>query len=158
MQLSNKEIRLLNEQIETAYHLEKFFDKKDRVEKKDASKGNKNGADDLIYQNGVPVFFTRETLLIPTLKLLSVRNVLSTVVIDMPAVPFIIKGADLMRPGIISCDSFLQDAIVAIVDEKHRKAVAVGRALCSSEELLALNKGKGIQNLHYVGDMIWNIE
>ena len=62
-----------------------------------------------------------------------------------------------MRPGIktISGD-FPLNSIVVISEEEHNQNLAVGKSLHSSDELLDLSKGMVVQNLHFVGDNIWN--
>jgi len=40
-------------------------------------------------------------------------------------------------------------------DIRYSKALAIGKALKSSVEIMAEKKGKVIKNLHYVGDKIW---
>jgi len=93
---------------------------------------------------------------IPTLHLLLSRLILPTIVVDMGAVKFVANGADIMRPGIKEIPSGIaQDALVAIVDERNRKPLAVGVMLLSSEEMQAANSGKVIKTVHYVGDDIW---
>jgi PUA-domain protein len=77
-------------------------------------------------------------------------------VVDMGAINFIIKGADVMAPGITDADSGIQkDDVVWICDEKHRKPLAVGVAWMSGEEMKASSTGKAIKTLHYVGDHLW---
>jgi PUA-domain protein len=78
------------------------------------------------------------------------------VVIDMGAVGFIIKGADVMAPGVTEVDPMIQkDDFVWICDEKHRKPLATGFALMSGEEMKTKKPGKAIKTLHYVGDRLW---
>ena len=80
------------------------------------------------------------------------------VVVDMGAIVFITKGADVMAPGIIDADAgILKDDLVWICDEKHRKPLAVGVALMSGEEMKASETGKAIKTLHYVGDRLWAV-
>ena len=55
---------------------------------------------------------------------------LGCVVVDMGAVPRIVSGADVMRPGVVDVvGDFREGDVVVIRDEIHRKAIAVGRAL-----------------------------
>jgi PUA-domain protein len=111
----------------------------------------------IILMNGEPILFYHETKLIPALKLLQKQNFLKKIAVDMGAVPFVIKGADIMRPGIRAIDDDIsKDDIVAVVDEKHAKALAVGKALLSTGEMRAASSGKVIKNIHYVGDKVWN--
>ena len=80
------------------------------------------------------------------------------VVVDMGAIVFITKGADVMAPGITDADAgILKDDLVWICDEKHRKPLAVGVALMSGEEMKASETGKAIKTLHYVGDRLWAV-
>jgi PUA domain protein len=80
---------------------------------------------------------------------------LPRVVVDMGAIPFICNGADIMAPGILLVDSFQLGSLVVIRDITHGKAIAVGKAIKSSTEIELEKKGKVIQNLHYVGDKLW---
>jgi PUA-domain protein len=78
------------------------------------------------------------------------------VVVDMGAVVFITKGADVMAPGITDVDPMIQkDDLVWICDEKHRKPLAVGVALMNGEEMKTKKPGKAVKTLHYVGDRLW---
>ena len=80
------------------------------------------------------------------------------VVVDMGAISFITKGADVMAPGITDADVGIQkDDLVWICDEKHRKPLAVGVAMMSGEEMKASSTGKAIKTLHYVGDRLWTV-
>lgn len=114
---------------------------------------------DLIYVNDIPSFLKLKNYFIPSLKLLvllSKEEMPRKIVIDMGAVPFIAKGADVMRPGVKEVDSEIEkDGPVIILDEKHGKPIAVGIALYSSEEISSMKEGKVIKTLHYVGDKIW---
>jgi PUA-domain protein len=78
------------------------------------------------------------------------------VVIDMGAVGFITKGADVMAPGITDVDVAIQkDDFVWVCDEKHRKPLATGIALMSGEEMKTKKPGKAVKTLQYVGDRFW---
>jgi PUA-domain protein len=78
------------------------------------------------------------------------------VVVDMGAIGFITKGADVMAPGIIDADVGIQrDDQVWICDEKHHMPLAVGIALLTGEEMKTKKPGKAIKTLHYVGDRLW---
>ena len=96
--------------------------------------------------------------LIPTLKFKEALQFLPKIIVDMGAVPHICNGADLMAPGIIEIlGEFERDGIILIVDEKYGKPLAVGVALFSSEEIKSMEKGKVVENLHYIGDKLWKI-
>ena len=44
---------------------------------------------------------------------------------------------------------------VAVMAEGKEHAVAIGLMKMSSEELLAKNKGIGLDNIHYLNDGLW---
>jgi PUA-domain protein len=80
------------------------------------------------------------------------------VVVDMGAVGFIVKGADIMAPGIVDADINIKEGdFVWVCDEKHHKPLAVGIALMNGETMKASKTGKAIRNVHYVGDVLWNL-
>jgi PUA domain protein len=123
------------------------IDKKSRLEKDE----------DIIIIDGIPSFFFLDGKLIPTLKMLMVKNNLKKITVDMGAIPFVIKGADIMRPGIkIIEENICKEDYVLVVDEKFSKPLSVGKALFPTEEMRELKNGKVIKNIHYVGDRIWN--
>ena len=110
----------------------------------------------VVFINKKPAFFYYEEKLLPTLQLLQTTSLLKKIVVDMGAIKFIVGGADVMRPGIVSFDeAIVKDDVVVIVDQNHQKPLAVGIALFSAVDLKTLNKGKMIKTLHYVGDEIW---
>ncbi|MBT3407513.1 RNA-binding protein, partial [Candidatus Woesearchaeota archaeon] len=100
------------------------------------------------------LFFKYNNNFIPSLK--SDLMNLKTVTIDMPAVPFICKGADLMKPGIVELDDFEKDEFVAIIDEKNKKAISICIALFSSNDIKNMSSGKVLKNIHHIGDKIWS--
>ncbi len=112
--------------------------------------------DKIILINKIPSFFYYENKLVPTLKLLIEKDLLKNVYIDSGAIKFIIKGADVMRPGITGFDSGIKkDEPIVIKDSLHKKPLAVGISLYSSEELALLTSGRAIKTIHYLGDSLW---
>ena len=81
------------------------------------------------------------------------------IVVDSGAVPYVINGADVMRPGIVSVtDDVRARGLVQIVEERHGKPIAICVAIFDASEIRARTGGKMAKNIHYVGDEIWNIE
>ncbi|OPX64233.1 MULTISPECIES: RNA-binding protein [unclassified Methanoregula] len=81
------------------------------------------------------------------------------VAVDAGAIPFVVNGADIMRPGIVSVtDDVKADAPVQIVDERHGKPLAVGIALFDAPAMRAATGGKMVKKFHHVGDEIWILE
>ena len=148
--LSKKEIKALNLEINNMINSEDFFSIKDKL-----SLVN----DDFITKDGKLLFFYSANKLIPSIKLLQQKNLLKHIIIDMGAVPFITKGSDLMRPGIVGISSDVEKGeIVAIKDEKNMVTLAIGKALFSKNEIEEMKAGKVILNLHHVGDKIWKMQ
>ena len=105
---------------------------------------------------GRPVLLEVEGRLIPSLKAEELLKLLPRVVVDMGAVPHVCNGADVMAPGVVEVDGeFGEGSVVAVVDERHGKFIAVGLALKSSEEIRSMRRGKVVRNVHYVGDGVW---
>lgn len=77
------------------------------------------------------------------------------VTVDMGAVKFMCKGANVMRPGIKKFTEFEKDKLVCIVEESQHKFLAVGKSMVSSAELEKMEKGEVIKNIHYISDKFW---
>ncbi len=77
------------------------------------------------------------------------------VMVDMGAVKFMCKGANVMRPGIKKFTEFEKDKLVCIIEESQHKFLAVGKSMVSSSELKNLEKGEVIKNMHYISDKFW---
>ena len=77
------------------------------------------------------------------------------VTVDMGAVKFVCKGANVMRPGIIKFSDFESGEIVCVIEESQNKFLAVGKAEMSSKEAQDANKGEVIKNMHYISDGFW---
>lgn len=112
--------------------------------------------DGKLYVNNILSLFKVDGFWIPSLKLLlNNDSLLPKVIVDMGAVKFVVKGADIMRPGIVSCEEFEKDSFVIIVDENNKKPLSVGKSILSSSDLMEASSGKVIKNLHFVGDDLW---
>jgi PUA domain protein len=65
-----------------------------------------------------------------------------------------VNGADIMSPGIVFADpEIVAGDLVVVAEEKHRKPLAIGRALIPGTEMKG--EGKAVKSLHHVGDQIW---
>ena len=83
---------------------------------------------------------------------------LPSIKVDKGAIPYICKGAKIMRPGIVAFEGeFFQGDVVCVKDEIYGKYIAVARALMEKDEAKKTIKGVVLDNLHYVGDKYWNI-
>ncbi len=79
---------------------------------------------------------------------------------DKGAIKFVLKGADVMCPGLTSkgatCDVDLPElAPVAVFAEGKAHALAVGFTRMSTADIRSVNKGVGVEVLHFCGDELW---
>jgi PUA domain protein len=80
-----------------------------------------------------------------------------SVTIDEGALKYIIKGADVMRPGISKYDEWGEAGrLVVVREDKKGRAAAVGRTSVASSEMAELKKGNCVKNLHHAGDKFWS--
>lgn len=104
------------------------------------------------------VFAGNDDGFVPFLGCQPLLELFPAVRIDEGAVRFIINGADVMRPGILSYDEWGDASrLVVVREEKKGRGVAIGRTLVKSEEMPAMGKGACVKNLHHVGDRYWTL-
>jgi PUA domain protein len=114
----------------------------------------------LFMVNKKPLLMDTGNWVFPTLKgAVQLPFAERRVVVDAGAIPYVINGADIMRPGIVSVtDDVKAQAPVQIVDERHGKPLAIGIALFDAPDLRKSTSGKMVKKFHHVGDEIWNME
>jgi len=112
----------------------------------------------ILLLNGDIVFFESERRLIPTLRALLGGIVhIPQITVDMGAVKFVVNGADIMRPGITQVDDGVREnGIVAIVDERHGKPLAVGISKMSAVDIRSTTSGKVVKSVHHINDNLWD--
>jgi PUA domain protein len=77
------------------------------------------------------------------------------VTVDAGAISFVSDGANVMRPGITEAtEDIAPGDLVVVVEETHRKALAVGRAEADGSDMVG-ESGKVIETLHHVGDDLY---
>jgi PUA domain protein len=92
----------------------------------------------------------------PLLKDEVVLQTMPYALVDMGAVKFLINGANVMRPGIVSFSGdFKKGQIIVVREQSHQKAIAVGMAIEDRSALDPMKKGPVVHNLHWVGDKLW---
>lgn len=108
--------------------------------------------------NGRPLLFKNENILLPTLFFIEVLEKLARTVVDMGAVPYVCKGADIMAPGIVRIEGeFGKGELVVVVDVKHGKPLSLGESLLDSTSARTVKQGVVVKNLHYVSDRFWQL-
>jgi len=108
----------------------------------------------IITGEGIKILKIKEDYL-PFLSETKMLERFPSVMVDMGAVKFMCKGANVMRPGIKKFTEFEKEQLVCIVEESQHKFLAVGKAMVSSSELENMEKGEVIKNIHYISDKFW---
>jgi PUA domain protein len=107
--------------------------------------------------NTKPVMFKAESFL-PLLCFTEFIETAPKVIVDMGAIPFVCKGANVMAPGIRRVEGeFTNGDLLVIVDEKHGKALALGESMLDGATFKETKNGPVIKTLHYVSDKYWNM-
>ncbi|GAQ85203.1 pseudouridine synthase and archaeosine transglycosylase (PUA) domain-containing protein [Klebsormidium nitens] len=116
----------------------------------------------LVVINNVPLFFNiRDGPYMPTLRLLhQYPTVMKRVRVDRGAIKFVLSGANIMCPGLTSKGGALEDEVdaeqpVAIHAEGKELALAIGMTKMSTGDIAKINKGIGVDNIHYLNDGLW---
>ncbi|XP_024081533.1 malignant T-cell-amplified sequence 1 homolog [Cimex lectularius] len=118
----------------------------------------------IVNTAGELLFFRhREGQWIPTLRLLhKYPFILPWEQVDKGAIKFVLSGANIMCPGLTSPGAKMtkvdKGAIVAVMAEGKQHALAIGITAMSSDEILKVNRGIGIENCHYLNDGLWQMK
>jgi len=130
---------------------EQLLGSKPRIEVNEAEEA------EIFIVNGKPLLARSSGALFPTLAFDEVLPLLPKIVVDMGAVPYVCKGADVMAPGVVRIEGdFDENDLLLVLDERHGKPLAIGVALFNSQAMKNLKQGKIMKNIHYVGDKVWN--
>ena len=145
--ISKSETSKILEQINSQWKIE--LPKQKNVKTHDV---NEKGL--IITGNGITAVKIGDDIL-PFLDDIPILEKFPYVTVDMGAVKFVCKGANIMRPGITKFSDFESGEIVCIVEESQNKFLAVGKAEMSSKELEGIKNGEVIKNMHYISDIFW---
>lgn len=151
--LREKEIKALDEEIKTRLGADAFTTG-EAVDRAESSEFDVlfigNQVQGIIYQ-GKAFLTVRGLLKHPATK--------SYVTVDMGAVPFVTKGADVMGPGIVDADQGIAPGdLVWIRDVKNMRPLAIGEAMVNGEQMRTKAPGKAIKSIHYVADKLWKVD
>ena len=161
--LSKKEIKEIIREMSEIFGseiAEKMLKKKDRVEVAEFDRTT-----EILLVNGRPFFIRRKGLIFPLVIALyelsneeDLRKWPRRVVVDAGAVPFIIKGADVMAAGITDADEKIKEGdFVFVVEEDYGRPLAIGIALMDGKAMKEKPKGKAVKNIHHAKDKIWEL-
>jgi PUA-domain protein len=135
--------------------IEPFLEDSSRLRKASLERAITDEGVDLIFVNGHPlIMIEEEQPFFTVLGAIELMPKKKLVVVDAGAVRFVVNGADIMNPGIVEADPEIAAGdLVIIVEERHKKPLAIGRALIPGLEMKG--EGKAVKSLHHVGDQIW---
>jgi len=108
--------------------------------------------------NGLPILAKSGRDFFPTLFFRDCFALLPKIAVNMGAVPHVCNGADVMAPGIVEIQGdFKAEDLVLVLDERNRRPIAIARSIIDSDPARTLKKGRIFENLHHVGDDVWEV-
>src|SRR5208283_640713 len=141
---------LTEAQAKVKLDLDALFGAKANVEVAESEVGS------IYLIGGKPLLFKAGNKVLPTLLFSEFTAKAPKIVVDMGAVPYVCKGADVMAPGIVRIEGeFGKGDLVLVVDMKFGKALALGESLMDAAVARQTKKGPVVKTLHYVSDKIW---
>ena len=145
--ISKSETSKILEQIKSQWKIE--LPKQKNIKTHDV---NEKGV--IITGDGITAVKIGENIL-PFLDGTEVLEKFPYVKVDMGAIKFVCKGANVMRPGITKFSDFDNGEIVCVVEESQNKFLAVGKAEMSSKDAEDSSNGEVIKNMHYISADFW---
>ena len=145
--ISKSETSKILEQIKSQWKIE--LPKQKNIKTHDV---NEKGV--IITGDGITAVKIGENYM-PFLDDIEVLEKFPYVKVDMGAIKFVCKGANVMRPGITKFSDFDNGEIVCVIEESQNKFLAVGKAEMSSKEAEGSRNGEVIKNIHYISDDFW---
>mmetsp|Transcript_35200 Transcript_35200/g.56554 ORF Transcript_35200/g.56554 Transcript_35200/m.56554 type:complete len:186 (+) Transcript_35200:180-737(+) len=119
----------------------------------------------VVLVDNVPLFFQlRDGPYFPTLKLLhKYPDCMAKLRVDKGAIKFVFGGANIMCPGLTSSGAVIHDNVpedtpVAIYAEGKEHALALGITKMSTADIKSVNKGIGVDTIHYLNDGLWKTD
>ena len=105
-----------------------------------------NAAVALYMVNKKPLLMDTGDWVFPTLKgAVQIPFPERMVTVDAGAIPYVVNGADVMRPGIVAVSDDVVAGARQIVDERHKKPLAIGVALMDGPANPGERTGKDVQ-------------
>mmetsp|Transcript_46165 Transcript_46165/g.86486 ORF Transcript_46165/g.86486 Transcript_46165/m.86486 type:complete len:187 (-) Transcript_46165:121-681(-) len=118
----------------------------------------------MVVIDKTPIFWQqRDGPWLPTLRLLHrFPSMMPKMQVDKGAIKFVLKGANIMCPGLTSPGAAMEDVeagtAVQITAEGTVHACAVGVTTKSTDEIRKVNKDTGIDHVHYLNDGLWQLK
>ncbi len=151
--LREKEIKALDEEIRSRLGADAF------VPGEAVDRGESTDYDVIFIGNQVQGIVYQGKAFLTVRGLLKHPASRAYVTVDMGAVPFVTKGADVMGPGIVDADpSIVPGDLVWVRDVRNGRPLMIGEALVSGEHMMTKASGKAIKSIHFVADKLWKVD
>jgi len=119
----------------------------------------------LLISLDTPWFFQiRDGPWVPTLRTLHrYPEILPKLQVDRGAIPFVLKGANIMCRGLTTpggnCDADVAEGqYVAVMLEGKKHAASIGLTKMSTADIKKINKDVAVDNIHFLNDGLWGVE
>lgn len=118
----------------------------------------------MVVLDKVPIFWNqRDGPWLPTLRLLhKYPSMMPKMQVDKGAIKFVLRGANIMCPGLTSPGGAMEDvpvgACIQITAETTVNACAVGIMTMSTEEIREKKLGQCIDHIHFLNDGLWALK
>ena len=160
--VKSSQARAIRKKVEDAYPF--LQDKMDQIFPTKGSLTTAKCTDhvSIVLSEGRPVFFNhRDGPFYPTMRLLhKYPTMMPKVQVDMGAIPFVLNGSQIMCAGFTSEGGFLPESLeegsgVAVFAENKTLPLAIGLMKMSAAQIREVNKGIGVEPIHFLDDALW---
>jgi PUA-domain protein len=160
--LSKKSLKEILKSVEDRSEINRFFI--DVLKQAEEIKLVSNKSFSIIVFDSAPLLFKIEDIdmYLPTLYAVNyfynAKNIfiVPTVVVDEGAVNPLLRGADVMIPGVRKVlHNFFKGHIVSVMHPSEKYFIVIGTALVDSTNIVPNTKGKCISNISRLDDEVW---
>lgn len=160
--LSKKSLKEILKSVEDRSEINRFFI--DVLKQAEEIKLVSNKSFSIIVFDSAPLLFKVEDIdmYLPTLYAVNyfynTKNIfiVPTVVVDEGAVNPLLRGADVMIPGVRKVlHNFFKGHIVSVMHPSEKYFIVIGMALVDSINIVPNTKGKCISNISRLDDEVW---
>jgi PUA domain protein len=151
--LSKHDSRILIERVQTALSITLDIPKSSQVVNYEPSDGIR-----FIVINGMYTFVNYNNEFVPFLGSHESTLLFPSIRVDQGAIKFLVNGADVMRPGVVSYDEWGDAGKIAVIREGEKdRSIAIGVTLVRSSDMQLIQKGACARNIHHIGDKYWSL-
>lgn len=152
--LTNKEIKqtvtILEKYVENAAEL---LPKKGKTARYSLSESESG----IVVDKSNVIAIEKSGHVFPSLKIVrKVKMKIPIIKVDIGAIRFVVKGADIMRPGITHIDEKVNEGdLVLVIEEQKGSPLSFGIAMYDYVDMKVMKTGKCVKNLHHLKDAWW---